>query len=348
MNGIVDALEKENILCFGPSQEAAMVEGSKVFMKEVLSQSSIPTAKYKCFDNFDGAKKYIEEQGAPIVVKADGLAAGKGVTVAHTIEEAIEALDTIMNKKIFKEAGNEVVIEECLIGQEIGFSTLCNGTDVISFAPAQGHKAAYDNDNGPNTGGMGAYSPVPIFTKEIENKVINEIVIPALKTLDDMGKPFKGILYAGLMITDKGPKLLEFNARFGDPEIQAILPRLKADFLEILIATSNNKLDEIKLDWEDGFGICVVMASKGYPGKYDFGSSIKGLEYFDTNHDAVLFHAGTKFDGQNGVISNGGRVLGISSTGKTVKEAQQKAYSYISNIDWPEGFYRTDIGWRAI
>lgn len=347
VNGIIDHLSKEGILCFGPRQEAAMIEGSKIFMKDILTRSGVPTAEYECFDEYEAAVGYIMKKGAPIVIKAEGLAAGKGVTVAYSIEEALNALDNIMKKKIFGDAGSRVVIEECLVGQEVGFSTICHGLDGISFAPAQGHKAAFDNDKGPNTGGMGAYSPVPIFTPEIEKYVMDEIIAPVLKTMCDLGKPFSGILYAGLMITKNGPKVLEFNARFGDPEIQAILPRLKTDFLEILTAAAEGRLKDIQLEWHDGIGICVVMASNGYPGDYKKGTEIKGLDSFEKEENALLFHAGTKLSGNGIIISNGGRVLGVSAIGKNVKEAQKRAYSAIDRIDWPDGFYRRDIGWRA-
>ncbi|MGE3623326.1 MAG: phosphoribosylamine--glycine ligase, partial [Bdellovibrionales bacterium] len=291
--GLADALRAEGIACFGPDKAAAALEGSKGFMKDVCARAGISTAAYGHFTDAEAAKNYIQSQGAPIVVKADGLAAGKGVTVARTIEEALTAVDDAMVKKIFGEAGASVVIEECLEGEEVSFFALCDGETALPFAAAQDHKAAYDGDKGPNTGGMGAYSPPPVFDAAMEARVMREIIEPAMKTMNDLGIPFTGVLFAGLMLTKTGPKLLEFNVRFGDPETEAILPRLQSDLLALLYAASKGMLDGITIQWHDYSALCVVMAANGYPGDYNKGTVIKALGEAAEVTDSYVFHAGT-------------------------------------------------------
>ena len=345
--GLVDRLAQRNIAAFGPSASAAAIEGSKAFMKDLCARHRIPTAGYASFNEPDAAKEYIHTHGAPLVVKADGLAAGKGVILCHTEIEAFAAIDHLMTERAFGEAGDEVVIEDMLQGEEASFFALVDGETVVPLGSAQDHKAAFDGDAGPNTGGMGAYTPAPVITEDMARHVMDTIIRPTVRAMADEGCPFKGVLYAGLMITRDGPQLLEFNARFGDPECQAMLLRLKTDLLDVLYACAQGRLSEIDLRWDERPSLVVVMATRGYPGWYEKGSTIDGLERLKALPGVQVFHAGTRR--KSGVLTaDGGRVLGIASIGATVAEAQKRAYQAIALIDWPEGFCRTDIGWRAI
>lgn len=343
--GLVDDLEAAGIKAFGPSKAAAQLEGSKAFTKGVCDEADIPTAGYGRFDNAEAALAYVREKGAPIVVKADGLAAGKGVVVAMTLQEAEDAVRACFEGS-FGAAGAEVVVEEFLEGEEASFFVISDGTNALPLATAQDHKRAHDGDTGPNTGGMGAYSPAPVMTDELVSEVMNRVIEPTIATLAKRGTPFKGVLYAGLMITTEGPKLIEYNTRFGDPECQVLLMRLKSDILDIILASVEGQLATTSATWRDEVALSVVMAAKGYPGSYDKGTEIRGLDQLSS--DALeVFHAGTKQDG-NRLLANGGRVLNVTALGATVREAQQNAYKAVSRIDWPEGFCRSDIGWRAI
>lgn len=349
--GLVDRLTARGIKAFGPSASAARLEGSKGFMKDLLAKNNIPTAWYGRFTDINKAKAFVREKGAPIVVKADGLAAGKGVVLCQSVDEAETALDSMMTAKDFGQAGDEVVIEEFLVGEEASYFALVDGTNVLPLAAAQDHKAVGDGDTGPNTGGMGAYSPAPVVDAAMEARVLKEIIAPTVHGMAAAGAPFKGVLFAGLMITKDGPKTLEFNARFGDPECQALMMRLKSDILPALIASADGALAHFDLRWKDEASLVVVMAAKGYPGSYEKGSVIAGLEKADAVPGAKVFHAGTKAaskDGKTVVTSNGGRVLGVAATAKTVSEAQAVAYKAVDALDWPEGFCRRDIGWRAV
>ncbi len=345
--GLVDRLAEAGIKAFGPTAEAAILEGSKGFMKDLCAKYDIPTAAYGRFSEAGAAKAYIREQGAPIVVKADGLAAGKGVILAETVAEAEEAVDAIMGERRFGEAGAEVVIEEFLIGEEASFLALVDGADLVPLAAAQDHKAVGEGDIGPNTGGMGAYSPAPVVTAAVEKTVIDTIMAPTVAAMAAEGRPFKGVLYAGLMITDDGVKVLEFNVRFGDPECQPLMVRLMSDLLPALIAASDGVLKSFDLRWYDEAAICVVMAAKGYPGSYAKGSEIKGLDEAGQVEGVTIFHAGTKAE-DGSILAVGGRVLGITALGQDVAEARTRAYDAIDRIDWPEGFCRRDIAWRAL
>jgi phosphoribosylamine--glycine ligase len=340
--GLVDALDAAGIRAFGPTKAAAQLEGSKGFTKDLCRESGIPTAAYRRFTDLGEACAYVGGQSLPIVVKADGLAAGKGVTVATTHEEARAALDAI-----FAEPGASVVIEEFLDGEEASFFALSDGKTVIPFSTAQDHKRAFDGDEGPNTGGMGAYSPAPILAEAMSERVMAEIVRPTVAALARRGISYRGVLYAGLMIDAEGPKLIEYNVRFGDPECQALMMRLKDDLLTILNAAADGMLDQISVRWRDEAALTVVMATKGYPGAYGSGSEIRGLAEATSLPGVEVFHAGTRREGGK-IIAAGGRVLGVTALGKTVAEAQQRAYEAVDRIDWPQGFCRRDIGWRAI
>ncbi len=344
--GIVDDLEAAGIKAFGPSRAAAQLEGSKGFTKDLCRSAGIPTADYERFSNAHEAKAYARSRGAPIVVKADGLAAGKGVVVAESLAEAEAAIEMILGGEL-GEAGAELVIEEFLDGEEASFFALCDGETALPLASAQDHKRAFDGDKGPNTGGMGAYSPAPIVDAAMSARVMAEIVQPTLRAMKGMGAPYKGVLYAGLMITAEGPKLIEYNVRFGDPECQVLMPRLMSDLLPALLASRDGVLKSLDLRWHAQAALTVVMAAKGYPGPYAKGSVIEGLADAATVEGVEIFHAGTKQDGSH-VVANGGRVLNVSALGKTVSEAQARAYAAIARIRWPEGFFRHDIGWRAI
>jgi phosphoribosylamine--glycine ligase len=349
--GIVDDLEAAGIKAFGPTRAAARLEGSKGFTKDLCRENGIPTAAYERFRAADPAKTYVRGRGAPIVVKADGLAAGKGVVVAQTVAEAEAAIDMMFGGGIavsnMGEAGGEVVIEEFLAGEEASFFALCDGATAIALTTAQDHKRAFDGDQGPNTGGMGAYSPAPNIDDAMSARVMAEIIIPTLRAMNAMGAPYKGVLYAGLMITADGPKLIEYNARFGDPETQVLMLRLMSDLVPALLASRDGQLKSFDLRWYPDPALTVVMAAKGYPGDYARGSVIEGLDDAAKVEGVEIFHAGTKADGRR-ILANGGRVLDVSAIGKTVREAQARAYEAISRIRWPEGFYRRDIGWRAV
>ncbi len=344
--GIVDELEAAGFKTFGPSRKAAQLEGSKGFTKDLCKANGIPTAAYERFTAAAPAKDYVRRMGAPIVVKADGLAAGKGVVVAETIDEALAALDMIFGGGL-GEAGNEVVIEEFLRGEEASFFALCDGGTAIALASAQDHKRVFDGDKGPNTGGMGAYSPAPIMTPAMEQRAMDEIVLPTVRAMAKMGMPYKGVLFAGLMITAEGPKLIEYNARFGDPETQVLMLRLMSDLVPALVASRDGVLKSFDLRWYTDAALTVVMAAKGYPGAYGKGSVIEGLEQASAMEGVEIFHAGTKRDGEK-ILANGGRVLNICARGKSVAQAQQRAYAAINQIKWIDGFCRRDIGWRAI
>jgi phosphoribosylamine--glycine ligase len=344
--GIVDDLEAAGIKAFGPSRAAAALEGSKGFTKDLCRANRIPTAAYARFNNAAAAKAYIRSQGAPIVVKADGLAAGKGVIVAQNEAEAEAAIDMMFGGGL-GEAGAEVVVEEFLEGEEASFFALCDGETAIPMATAQDHKRAFDGDKGPNTGGMGAYSPATNVDAAMTNRIMNEVVAPTMRAMKAMGTPYKGVLYAGLMITAQGPKLIEYNARFGDPETQVLMPRLMSDLVPALLASRDGLLKSFDLRWYDMPALTVVMAANGYPGHYARGTVIEGLDEAGAVEGVEIFHAGTKAEAGR-ILANGGRVLNISATGKTVREAQARAYAAIARIRWPEGFYRRDIGWRAV
>jgi phosphoribosylamine--glycine ligase len=346
--GLADELRRDGICCFGPSQAAAQIESSKGFMKDLCARAGVPTAAYRRFTHAEIAKAYVQEQGAPIVVKADGLAAGKGVIIAATVDEACAAIDDIMVKKVFGASGAEVVIEEFMEGEEASFFALCDGSIALPFTAAQDHKAVFDGDKGPNTGGMGAYSPAPIVDDAMQDRIMQEIVTPIVNAMRDMGCPFTGALFAGLMITKEGPRVIEFNARFGDPETEAMLMRLRSDALALLYAAAKGMLDGIEIQWYDRSALCVIMAAQGYPGDYKKNTIIRGLEAAAAVPDVAVFHAGTLGLPSGEIVANGGRVLAVTATGATVAEAQARAYQAIDKIDWPEGFCRRDIGWRAI
>ena len=344
--GLTDDLESRGIKVFGPSKEAAQLEGSKGFTKDLCARAGIPTAAYARFADAPAAKAYVATQKLPIVIKADGLAAGKGVTIAETKADADAAIDACFSGA-FGAAGEEVVIEEFLRGEEASFFALVDGTTALPLATAQDHKRAFDGDRGSNTGGMGAYSPAPIMTDELCRRTMAEIIEPTVRAMAEAGMPFKGVLYAGLMIEHGTPKLIEYNVRFGDPECQVLMPRLKSDLLPALLAVAAGRLAGLDLEWSDDPALCVVMAAKGYPGAYAKGSEIKGLAAAARDPDAQIFHAGTRRD-RNRVLAEGGRGLGVTTTGSDIREAQAKAYAAVDNIDWPGGFCRRDIGWRAV
>ena len=347
--GLVDRLAERGIKAFGPSADAARLEGSKGFMKDLCAAKGIPTAAYGRFTQPDAAKKFIRVHGSvPIVVKADGLAAGKGVVIANTVEEADAAVDDMMRERRFGEAGAEVVVEEFLDGEEASLLALVDGAHVVPLASAQDHKRVGDGDTGPNTGGMGAYSPAPVVTPEIEARAVAEILQPAVDGMAEIGSPFRGLLYAGLMITGDGPKLLEFNVRFGDPECQPLMARLMSDLLPALIAATDGELEHFALRWYDEAALTVVLAANGYPGAYDKGSEIRGLEAAGALDDVTVFHAGTGHGENGALVATGGRVLGVTALGTDVAAAQARAYEAVDRIDWPGGFCRRDIGWRVV
>jgi len=344
--GLVDDLSTAGIKCFGPRQAAAQLEGSKGFTKDLCREFDIPTAAYGRFADAETAKAYLAKQKLPIVIKADGLAAGKGVTIAATRHEAEAAIDACLSGA-FGKAGSEVVIEEFLEGEEASFFALVDGTHALALAAAQDHKRVGDGDTGSNTGGMGAYSPAPVMTDEMVKRTMLQIIEPTVAAMAKRGTPFKGVLFAGLMITADGPKLIEYNVRFGDPETQVLMLRLKSDLLPALLAAVDGVLGAFDLRWLDDAALTVVMAANGYPGVPEVGTEIKGLEAAAAVEGVEIFHAGTRRDG-NRLLAQGGRVLNISARGKTVAEAQARAYAAAARIDWPQGFYRRDIGWRAI
>jgi phosphoribosylamine--glycine ligase len=344
--GLGDALGEAGIKYFGPTKAAAQLEGSKGFTKDLCRKANIPTAAYGRFMDPEAAKTYLASQSLPIVVKADGLAAGKGVIIATTREEAEAAVDACLSGA-FGAAGNEIVIEEFLEGEEASFFALCDGVTALALASAQDHKRAGDGDTGPNTGGMGAYSPAPIITREMSDRVMREIIMPTVKAMAERSMPFKGVLFAGLMISASGPKLIEFNVRFGDPETQVLMMRLKSDLLAALLATVDGVLSDFDLRWSDDAALTVVMAANGYPGKPMKGTEIKGLDAANQTPNVEIFHAGTRRDGQR-LVADCGRVLDVTGSGRNVVEARAAAYAAIAKIDWPGGFYRKDIGWRAL
>ena len=343
--GLADALVAAGIKVFGPSRDAAQLEGSKGFTKDLCAEYGIPTASYRRFADARTAKEFAATQNLPIVVKADGLAAGKGVVIAETREEAYAAIDACLSGAFG--AGAEIVIEEFLDGEEASFFALVDGETALPLATAQDHKRAYDGDRGPNTGGMGAYSPAPVMTPELSAQTMEWIIMPTVRAMQARGTPFKGVLYAGLMLKNGVAKLIEYNVRFGDPEAQVLMLRLKSDLLPALLAVAEGRLREITLEWHGDDALCVVMAAKGYPGAYERGSEIKGLAAAGANPNVEIFHAGTKRDGDR-VLADGGRVLGVTARGEGIAEAKSRAYAAIDKIDWPEGFCRRDIGWRAI
>ncbi len=344
--GVSDTLRAANIPVFGPSREAAALETSKTFTKQVCDACAVPTAAWARFDEPAGARAHIEATGAPIVVKADGLAAGKGVVVASTVEEACSAVDAMFAGSLGT-AGASVVVEEFMPGEEASLFVLTDGSSVLALASAQDHKRAYDGDEGPNTGGMGAYSPAPVMTPEVEQRVMDEIIRPTISEMARRGTPYSGVLYAGLMIADGEPRLVEYNARFGDPECQALMLRLKSDLVPALLATAAGELATISLDWHDQPALTVVMATKGYPGAYQKGSLIRGIGAAEAVEGVTVFHAGTRA-GPSGLEAHGGRVLNVSATGEDLAMARARAYSAVDQIDWPAGFVRRDIGWRAL
>ena len=344
--GLADDLESAGIPVFGPSKAASALEGSKGYTKDLCAEYGIPTAAYGRFTDAASAKSYLSGQALPIVIKADGLAAGKGVVIAETHAEAEDAIEACF-QGAFGDAGAEVVIEEFLTGEEASFFALVDGETALPLATAQDHKRAYDGDQGPNTGGMGAYSPAPLMTPDLCARVMDEIVLPTVKAMKARGTPFKGVLYAGLMIQDGAPKLIEYNVRFGDPEAQVLMMRLKSDLLPALLGTAQGRLGGMTLAWHEDAALCVVMAAEGYPGAYEKGTEIKGLDAASVEDDAVVFHAGTVRDG-NRILATGGRVLGVTARGADIAQAQARAYAVVDTIDWPGGFCRRDIGWRAV
>lgn len=344
--GVADVLRAANILTFGPSKAAAQLEASKSFTKEICDASGAPTAGYGHFTDAEAAKSYIRAQGAPIVVKADGLAAGKGVIVAMELQEALDAVDDMFGGE-FGAAGAEVVIEEFMDGEEASWFILCDGTNVLPVGTAQDHKRVGDGDTGPNTGGMGAYSPAPVMDAGVIQKAMDEIVKPTVAEMAKRGMPYQGVLYAGFMIKDGQPRLVEYNCRFGDPECQVLMMRLGAQALDLLIATAEGTLDKAQVNWANDHALTVVMAANGYPGSYAKGTEIKGLDAMPADSNRMVFHAGTASK-DGAIVANGGRVLNVTARGASLTEARDAAYAMIDGVDWPEGFNRTDIGWRAL
>jgi len=349
VEGIVDRFESKGLKIFGPKKEAARLEDSKVFAKEIMKKYGIPTANFEVFDDPKKAKAYIKEKGTPLVVKADGLAAGKGVIVCEKQDEAFHAIDSIMVDKKFGKAGNRIIIEDCLKGEEVSFLIFTDSVTIMPLVSSQDYKRAFDEDKGFNTGGMGAYSPVPLIGENELSDIIKKVFIPVVEGLKKEGKIYKGILYGGIMMKDNVPYVLEFNVRFGDPETQVILPKLKSDLVDIMIKTIDNRLNEVKLEWDERFCVGVVLASGGYPESYEKGKEIRGLEKLENIEDVFIFHAGTKRETKNEgrgtkLVTNGGRVLNVVGLGSSIKEAQDKVYSVINNIEFESMFYRKDIG----
>lgn len=348
--GIVDAFEKEGLHVFGPSKNAAMLESSKAFAKEFMREAGIPTADFAVFTDAQKAKDYVAKQNNPLVVKADGLAAGKGVVVCDDADQAMAAIDSMMTKKEFGAAGSKVVIEERLSGEEASFIALCDGKTIMPLASSQDHKRAFDGDRGPNTGGMGAYSPAPVVDRQLHEKIMKQVMEPVISTMKKRGTLFRGFLYAGIMVNDSKPYVLEFNARMGDPECQPIMMRMESDLYEYLDAAVDGQLDSMPpIKWKDQTAVCVIMAARGYPGGYKKGEIIEGLDSsFGT--DVMVFHAGTARDPQKRVVTNGGRVLGVTALGKDARQAKDNAYSAVRKIRWGENghHYRTDIARRAV
>jgi phosphoribosylamine--glycine ligase len=347
IDGIVDAFQKAGLRVFGPNREAAQVEGSKAWSKQVMTSAAVPTAEYRSFQTRDAALRYVDNHEEPLVVKASGIAAGKGVFVCAGQQEARDAVETIMGKKAFGAAGETVVIEERMTGEEASILAFVDEKTIYTLESSQDHKPALDGDLGPNTGGMGAYSPAPVVTDRVQGQVDREILVPMVHGMKTEGAPYSGLLYAGVMVTAGGPKVLEFNCRFGDPEAQPLLMRLQSDLVEALEAVIDNRLDEITLRWDPRPAVCVVMASGGYPGEYEKGKEITGLEAADAMKDVVVFHAGTREeDGR--ILTAGGRVLGVTALGADITEARDRAYEAVKAIRFPRAHYRTDIGAKAI
>jgi phosphoribosylamine--glycine ligase len=345
--GIADVFEKEGRKILGPNMKASQLEGSKVFAKDIMKRYGIPTAEYKAFTSYLHAEDYVRLKGAPIVIKADGLAAGKGVIVAETVDEAINALRLIMKDRAFGDAGNRVIVEECIRGEEASFMAFTDGKTILPMVSSQDHKRIFDGDNGPNTGGMGAYSPAPVITEKLESIIMENVMRPMIRGLQSEGIKYKGILYAGLMIRNNQPFVLEFNCRLGDPETQPVLSRLKTDLIDIALAITDEKLSDINLGWKPNASVCVVIASKGYPGAYEKGEIITGLDDVKKMNDAFVFHAGTAFN-NNKLVTSGGRVLGVTALGKNIKDAKDRAYTAIEKIHFDGMHYRKDIADRAI
>ncbi len=344
--GIVDRFEEEGLKIFGPSKAAAQLESSKSFAKDIMKKYGVPTAKSKVFTDMKKARRYVKETGGPMVIKVDGLAAGKG---AFPCDDEIQALDALneIEKGKFKEAGTKILVEEYLFGEEASILAFSDGKNVIPLESAQDHKRAFDNDEGPNTGGMGAYSPAPVVTEDIASRVYDEILLPTINGMAAEGMPYKGILYAGLIITEQGPKVIEFNCRFGDPEAQAVIPRMATDFLKPIIACCDGTLDKVKFRWSKNKCVCVVQASGGYPGSYDKGKIINGLNKLEKMDNVVCFHAGTRISDEGDIVTSGGRVLGICGMGTTIKETITLTYKAVKKVDFEKCFYRKDIGKKA-
>jgi len=345
--GIVDRFESRGLKIFGATQKAAALEGSKALCKDILRRHGIPTADYQVFNDKDRAAAHIRSRVAPLVVKADGLAAGKGVIVAQTKEEALEALDRIMVAREFGSAGDRVVIEDCLIGEEASFLVFTDGERVLPMASSQDHKAVFDDDQGPNTGGMGAYSPAPVVTEDVHQRIMEDIMVPLVRAMEAEGRTYRGILYGGLMIDGGKPYVLEFNARFGDPEAQPILMRMKSDIVPLLMACVDGSLEGMEIEWDSRAAICVVMCARGYPGSYEKNMVVHGLSEVTQMEDAVVFHAGTRLDRET-IVTNGGRVLGVTALGDSIPQAVQKVYEGVARIHWKAMHYRRDIGRKAL
>jgi len=343
MMGVVDAFQEKGLRVFGPNQKAAIIEGSKVFSKNLMKKYNIPTAAYEVFDNREEALQYLNHVSYPTVIKAEGLALGKGVMIAQNYEEAVQAVQDIMERKIFGEAGNRIVIEEFLVGQEISVLSFTDGTTIVPMVSAQDHKRVYDNDQGLNTGGMGTFSPSRIYTPELAEYCMEKIFKPTVHAMKLEGREFKGILYFGLILTKEGVKVLEYNARFGDPETQVVLPRLKTDIVDIFNAVIDGKLHEMNVEWDDNAAVCVIMASGGYPQKYQTGYEITGIEEAEKNDNIIVFHAGTKLS-DNKFVTAGGRVLGVTAVGSNLDEAIKTAYEGVSKVAFKDMHYRKDIG----
>ena len=346
--GIVDSFEAKGLKVFGPNQKAARIEGSKVFAKQIMERHNVPTGEFRSFEGADRAKAYIEIVGAPIVVKADGLAAGKAVIVCSTVEEARQAVNRMVIKGEFGSSGEQVVIEQCLVGEEASCLALTDGQTILIMPSCQDHKAVNDGDKGPNTGGMGAYSPAPVVTRQLHDVIERDIIVQTVHAMNREDRHYRGVLYAGVMVVDGLPYVLEFNCRFGDPETQPLMMRLKSDLVPLLLATVENRLADIEAEWYDGASLCVVMASGGYPGPYGKGLPISGLEDAAAMEDVTVFHAGTKRDEAGRIVTDGGRVLGVTARGVTIAQAQQRAYEAVGRINFKGAHYRADIGAKAI
>lgn len=353
VGGIVDKFLASGLKVFGPSQELAALEGSKVFAKNLMKRMGVPTAKFEVFDNSQAALDYLKTRGAPVVVKADGLCAGKGVMVCKTNDEAAAAVKSILDDKIFGPSGDRVIIEDCLFGEEASIIVVCDGKNVVPMASSQDHKRAFDGDMGPNTGGMGAYSPAPVVSEDLFKRIMDEAIFPVTNGLAVEGKPYKGVLYAGIMVTESGPKVLEFNVRFGDPETQAIMPRLKSDLVELILASIEGRLANYSLEWDRRPCVSVVIASDGYPASYEKGMEITGLDEVKSLKDVTVFHAGTKIgrrvlDKKNTIITDGGRVLNVTALGEDIRAAIDNCYAAVRMIHFDNMYYRKDIGYRAL